>query len=246
MNISGSGHIPAGEYNEKISISGSGRIDGNVRCTALSCSGSVAAEGSVACSEKASASGSCRIAGDLSAANISISGSVSVGGDIEAENELRISGSAKCCKSVKCTALICSGGIDIEGGIEAENARISGRINCGGLLNSELIDIELEPSTESRIGSIGGSEIKIYRRSKNEINIRRLPLLSKLINSGGGHGLTVDESIEGDVVAIECVKSPKVIGRVVAIGADCVIDLVQYSEQIEISPDAKVEKYERI
>ena len=35
MHISGSGHIPAGEYNDKISVSGSGRLDGNIRCTAL-------------------------------------------------------------------------------------------------------------------------------------------------------------------------------------------------------------------
>ena len=36
MHISGSGHIPAGEYNDKISVSGSGSLDGNIRCTAFS------------------------------------------------------------------------------------------------------------------------------------------------------------------------------------------------------------------
>lgn len=34
--------------------------------------------------------------------------------------------------------------------------------------------------------------------------------------------------------------------RVVAIGADCEIDLVQYTEEIEIRPDAKVGKIEKI
>ena len=38
MHISGSGHIPAGEYNDKVSVSGSGMLDGNVRCTAFSVS----------------------------------------------------------------------------------------------------------------------------------------------------------------------------------------------------------------
>jgi hypothetical protein len=33
---------------------------------------------------------------------------------------------------------------------------------------------------------------------------------------------------------------------VVAIGAGCVIELVQYSEQVEISPEAKVGRTERI
>ena len=47
MNISGSGHIAAGEYNEKISVSGSGKIDGNIRCNALVCSGAVKAQGRI-------------------------------------------------------------------------------------------------------------------------------------------------------------------------------------------------------
>ncbi len=51
MNISGSGHIPAGEYNEKVSISGSGKIDGNLRCLGLSCAGSVHGCGEIECAE---------------------------------------------------------------------------------------------------------------------------------------------------------------------------------------------------
>ena len=71
-----------------------------------------------------------------------------------------------------------------------------------------------------------------------------MPLLSRLVGAGGA--LTVEELIEGDVVAIECVRAPKVVGRVVAIGAGCNIDLVQYSEEIEVHPDAKVGKCEKV
>ena len=63
MHISCSGHIPAGEYNDKISVSGSGKLDGNVRCTSLSCSGSVHGTGYVQCSEDVRVSGSCHIDG---------------------------------------------------------------------------------------------------------------------------------------------------------------------------------------
>jgi hypothetical protein len=74
-----------------------------------------------------------------------------------------------------------------------------------------------------------------------------MPLLSKLIGMGADGAVTyISESIEGDVIALENVKAPLVIGRIVAIGAGCEIGLVQYSEAIEIDPDAKVEKQEKI
>ena len=53
-------------------------------------------------------------------------------------------------------------------------------------------------------------------------------------------------AIEADTIALENVKTPRVSGRIVAIGEDCEIDLVQYSEEIEISPKAKVGRTEKI
>ena len=56
----------------------------------------------------------------------------------------------------------------------------------------------------------------------------------------------LDRAIEADTVALENVRAPRVSGRVVAIGEDCEIELVQYSEQIEISPRAKVGRTEKL
>lgn len=245
MNISGSGHIAAGEYNEKISVSGSGRINGNVRCIALSCSGSVRAEGSVECQEDIRVSGSGHFDKSISAESVSVSGAVRVSEDIAAKREVKISGGFHCGGSVRCAVLRCSGGAEIGKEAEAEEIRISGRINCAGLMNAERIDISIDgTNASSRIGSIGGSEIKIHNERKVGKTVR-LPLLSKLVGAGGS-AVIVDELIEGDVVAIECVRTPTVVGRVVAIGAGCDINLVQYSEEVEIDPDAKVGKCEKI
>ncbi len=164
-------------------------------------------------------------------------------GNITVENTLKIAGSVRCGGDLKGAEVVCSGGADIGGGIEAESFRSSGRVVCGGLLNAEKIDISLD-GIGSRIGSIGGSDVRIHceRTAKK---ITRLPLFAKLVGGAGGN-LTVDEWIEGDTVAVEFVRTPKVVGRVVAIGADCEIDLVQYSEEIEIHPDAKVGTCEKV
>ena len=242
MNISGSGSIAAGEYNEKISVSGSGRLDGNVRCQSLHCSGSVKGTANVVCIEEVKVSGACKIENSISAQNVYVSGALKVGGDVNADKEIRLSGGISCGGSLKCESFKCSGGLDVGSEIEAEEILISGSIKCRGLMNAEKIEISLENSnTASRVGSIGGGEVKIYGQ-KSKMN--RMPLLNKLVGHGGN--LTVDELIEGDVVALEFVTSPKVTGRVVAIGEGCEVDLVQYSEEIEIHPKAVVGKCEKI
>ncbi len=242
MNISGSGHISAGEYNDKISVSGSGKIDGNIRCIALSCSGSVKGAGLIICSEDISVSGSCHFTKSMSSKTVKVSGSVKVDEDITATDTVKISGSVRCGGTIKCSALKCSGSADIGKEIAADDVYISGRINCAGLVNAEKIEISLDGLC--KIGAIGGSEIKVHNDYTRK-TIARMPLLSKLVGSGNGR-LHVDELVEGDIVAIEYVKAPCVVGRVVAIGTGCEIDLVRYSEEIEIHPDAKVGKSEKI
>ena len=244
MNISGSGSIAAGEYNEKISVSGSGRLDGNVSCQSLDCSGSVKGSGNVVCSEDAEFSGSCHIDESLSAQNIYASGSLKVGGDLIGDREVELSGEIKCGENLKCEKLICSGSIDVGGEIEAEEIRICGAVKCIGLMNSEKIELDMSgASTKSVIGSMGGSEIKVCNSNGGRL-ISRLPLLKHIV--GGSGSLRVNELMEGDVVTLEYVTAPKVVGRIVTVGAGCNIDLVQYSEKIDIHPGAKVGKYEKI
>lgn len=243
MNISGSGSISAGEYNDRISVSGSGKLDGNVRCVGLHCSGSLHGSGYVHCLEDIHVSGSCHVQGAVQAKELKISGSFHVGEELTVENVAKVSGSMTCEGSVSCGTMDCSGGVSVRGGIEGEDVRISGKLDCGGLLNAEKIDL----SSHGHVGSIGGSEIRIHDeewRKKTKIN--RMPLLSSLVGAGHNGRMTVDELIEGDVVALEYVTVPKVVGRVVAIGEGCEIDLVQYSEAIEIHPKAKVGKQEKV
>lgn len=240
MNISGSGRIGAGEYHEKISISGSGKLDGNVHCLALSCSGAVRGTGTVVIDEELHVSGSCHIDGDVKAHGVSVSGAVAVGKELHVKDKIRCSGSMVCDGKVKCATLSCSGRAQI-GECEAEQITVRGPIHCRGLLNAETVDL----APAGHVGSIGGSEIRVHSEEKAPRRRARLPLLGRLIGASVDV-LQVDEWIEGDVVALERTAAPKVVGRIVAIGEGCRIDLLQYSEEVEIHPDANVSKVEKI
>lgn len=242
LNISGSGQITPGEY-DTIRVSGSAHLGDAVRCKNLYVSGS--ANGSnVVCEKDFHVSGSCGFSGKVTAGNMAISGGTSFGGDVEAKERVAISGGMRCGGNLKCKQLQISGNGRVSGDVEAEQAKIRGALDCDGLLNAEEVDIEFEKSME--VGSIGGSKIVIYKRHGKEKKKRiRLPLFSSLVKNTSG-AVCVKNAIEGDEIALEGVVAPRVSGRVVAIGADCEIELVQYSEQVEVSPEAKVGRTEKI
>ena len=222
MKMAGSASIPAGEYNE-VKVSGSSRLYGFVRCVRFSSAGSVKGE-TIDCFDDFDLSGSGVFSGNVKAKRMSVSGSI------------------KCGESVKCEELSVLGAMKVCGDVEAEMITIHGAINCDGLLNAEEVNIQFE--TGMNIGSIGGSKIVVF--SKNPIKpIKRLSLFASLCKSKVST-VAVASSVEGDEIALEYVTCPRVTGRVVAIGGGCDIELVQYSEMVEIHPDAKVGKTEKI
>ncbi|MBR3593610.1 MAG: hypothetical protein IKL44_02940 [Clostridia bacterium] len=240
MHISGSGKIPFGEYN-KISVCGSGRLIGQVRCVSFFCSGSSKGE-DIECASDFIISGAGRFSGNITAASVTASGALHCDGKLVASKCFSSSGSVKCGKGIKCEKLSVSGSLAVEGGIEAEIAKISGSINCKGLLNAESTEIRFDGGMT--IGSIGGSKI-VIAPSKTHKVLRRIPFWGAVIKSAA-RGVTVNNSVEGDEVALEYVTSPRVTGRTVTVGQGCNIALVQYSETVDISPDAKVGRTEKI
>ena len=240
MNIAGCGNIPAGEY-EKISVSGSGKLHGSIRCSSFSSSGSSKGE-RIECSDSFKVAGSSHFTDNVKAKKVSLAGSFKCDGSITADEKISCAGSVKCLKNIKCDLLSVGGTLVVGGDIEAETVKADGTLNCEGLLNAENIEIKFH--NELNIGSIGGSKIVIMKNESKKA-ITKLPLFSSIVKSTVGQAC-ITSSIEGDEIALEHISCPRVTGRVVAIGEGCNIDLIQYSEDIEISPDATVLKYEKI
>lgn len=239
MKISGSGSIPAGEY-ELIKISGSGSIDGNVKCTELHVSGSANASGTVECSGEIHISGACDFDKDILTKSLHVSGATNCDGNVTASDNVHLSGGVNVDGSLRCGALDASGGLNVDGDIEAETASIHGNLACGGLLNAESIEINTRDGCI--IGSIGGSKILIkYKKRRFFKNLITISFNDKQVR-----GVEVEQSIEGDEIDVEQVTCPRVSGRCVILGEGCDIELLQYSETYEIHEKAKVGKIEKI
>ena len=232
MNISGSGSLPGGEYNEGIHISGSGKINGSVSCSELVISGSGKVEGDLNCSGIFRISGSGKILGAVRANACSISGSGKVEGPADIAAEMKVSGAGHT-GPLRCTELRVSGSYRANGDVSAERAVIRGAIGCDGLLNAGELDIVL--GGDCSADSVGGSTISVSRAG--------VGFFASLFGIGE-HYFTVRNSIEGDTIKLENVIADSVIGRDVTIGRGCRIRYVSYIDHIEIDSKANVERYE--
>lgn len=240
MKINGSGQISAGEY-DNVGIAGSGRLHGLVRCESFRTAGSSHGE-EIECKRDFKVSGSCRIDKNVKAGSLSVAGSFSCGGDVTVYEKLSCSGSARIDGALKCGTLSVMGSTKVAGDVEADIVNVGGKLDCDGLLNAEEITIKFDYGME--IGSIGGSKITIHNDTERN-KLARIPLLSKLIKAVDGI-VYIKNAIEGDEISLKNVYAPRISGRIVTIGDGCKIDHVQYSENIDISPNAQVGEIEQV
>lgn len=234
MRISSSGVISSGDYDD-IYVGGSCRAEGFIRCKSFSCSGSFSGKADIECENEFSASGSFSNKGTVKAGYFHCSGSASNSADITAD-KIKCSGSFAVQGNVKARELKISGSLRAAKDIEAEIAKFGGSVHCDGMINAEELYIDIS-SSDSKAASIGGSKVEI---KSNPSNL----LFNRLFFKK--HGSFTTESIEADEIDIEYTNAKTVCGRCVNIGKGCKIDLVQYSDKIEIAPDAKVGKFEKI
>lgn len=239
MRIAGAGTIGSGEYDE-ISISGTGKIVGDVRCQNLSVAGAASVEGKIECVETISCAGSANFKDEVKTKSIDVSGSVKFEKDCIATEEISSAGSIKCMASSKAKIIQLSGYSYVEKDLEAEEICIKGDSQIYGLVNGEKVKIEFDNSLE--INEIGGNNIIVLQKEKGINKVKNLPIFKNICKASIGKINT----IEGENVAVEFVEANKITGKSVAIGKNCKIKLVQYTDEVEIHPSSTVEQCEKV
>lgn len=232
MEVSGSASLPGGEF-KSLKISGSSRIIGSTKCEDCHCSGPCHIDGDLE-TDRLLSSGRLHINGQLIAGDVHTSGSLwcedgdlkgelhSSGssvftGDLQAAS-IHSSGTLKCGGTLHCEQISISGKCAVAGNLEAETFECTGSVEIPGLLNAETLYIY--PSSRSKIGTIGGCDIKIIIRDNSSQYFLRRFTPGSQIEVG---------TIEGDRIELEATKAEVVRGRDVIIGKGCVIDLVEYT-----------------
>ena len=247
IHISGSGTVTAGVYGE-IHISGSGTILGEVTCASAHISGSCRTKGNMTVETEAKVSGGLSAEGDVRADVLRVSGSAKIQGSAEAR-EARVSGGCTIGGDLQTEEGGFSGSLRVDGavrggrirvggsfragkGVECEELHTSGAFETDGLVNAEQIQIVL--GGECRLDEVGCEEISV-RRGENG-------MLSELFSGFTGrsrHRLRAN-LIEATRAYLEYTDCEIVRGQQVEIGPGCRVGRVEYTDSLEVSPEAEV------
>ena len=236
LNCSGSTRVDGGEYGE-VRVSASLRVDGDLRCDTLQCSGSAKIEGALSCAGEVRCSGSVKVAGEA------------------AMQEGRFSGSVKA-QSLHCTGTLqCSGSAKTEGGMQLGKARFSGSCAAEGDIHAEELEIAgslRAPAVEAerfhasgvfRINGLLNAEhvdglpnLQQFQNVKYKMpdNVPVMVQDAHVISLGRRKRALEAQSIEGDTLELLDTQAAVVRGRFVRVGAGCVIDRVEYSEDLTV------------
>ncbi|MDA8442978.1 MAG: polymer-forming cytoskeletal protein [Peptococcaceae bacterium] len=252
LSISGVGKTPGGKFRD-VDISGLGKVLGDVEAERVVISGKGTIEGNAVVTRKMEISGMGTITGNVTGGEISSSGTGAIDGlvdvqMVESSGNLRVSGEAKIkelfcsgrCrfdKSLKGEKVTSHGLLSAGGDVEVEEFHAQGSFSVDGLLNAHHIDVEIHGYCQAK--EIGGEDIRV--RSGKYISAS---ILAKLINPFLGTGRQLDKLtanlIEGTNVSLEYTSAKIVRGNKVIIGPNCTIDLVEYTDSLEVNPRAQV------
>lgn len=185
--------------------------------------------------------GKMKSMGEIRCKNFKCDGKFSGVSDIDCKKELKLSGVFSAQSDVKASKLRASGKMDVKGNLRADKARITGMIINDGGIDVDDLHIDIATGMCSEVKNIKGKEIQIERKLRNPF----ITLFKKIVKSKAGV-ITVAEAIEGENIKLEYTIAKRVTGRRINIGKGCQIELVQYSDSVEVSPKATVRTKEQI
>lgn len=232
-SLSGAGKLSGGDYT-RVSISGAGKISGDLKAEALQISGAGKVEGRTE-ALTITVSGSGAFSGDVIAEEMRVSGAARIDGEARVK-ELKCSGSYRVKDSIAAEYVKISGVLRVGGDVEADIFKTSGGFEIEGLLSADKM--EIRPGGRCYAKEIGGERIDVRRGGYRERGI----LLDGLVRMFIGKGTAELRAnvIEGDEIHIEDTTADVVRGKRVEIGPGCRIGTVEYSERLDIHPDAEV------
>jgi len=230
IKIAGSGEAGGGRY-DSVSIAGSGRLTGDVEARRVRVAGSGDVQGALRAGQVRS-SGALRVSGTLDAEELRASGSVRVEGACRV-GKARVSGSLIAGGPVQAGELRLAGSLEVGGDLDSRVCRVSGHLSVSGAVKAREAEIVI--NGDSSAAKIQADTLTVLRQcgSWQVFGLRWGEVKA---------ALRADE-IEGNELHLEAVSAQRVRGRRVRIGPHSTIELVEYSQSLQIDPTAKVSRH---
>lgn len=217
VKINGDGTLSAGSYGT-VTVNGAGSVNGDVDCVVYKVNGAATMNGRLL-AQTVVVNGTGTFNGEVQANEMTVSGDASVR-DGAGIGRFAVRGNTTVGGGVAAHDINLRGFLKVGGDCQAETFTGEGAFTVGGLLSADLIDVKVYGPCAAR--EIGGEKITIRQP-------QGFQSFTQIFTFFAEKRLTAD-TIEGDDIYLEATTAKTVRGRNVSIGADCRIDVVEYSD----------------
>lgn len=164
---------------------------------------------------------------DLTSENLTINGMFTSKGEIKVKNKIDINGTSKFEKTVRCHELELSGTAKFLESVEVEKAKINGFLNVEKELNVGNIEIN---STSFSIRELHADKVIIY-------DLHKIRAFNSFYEIG---------EIECTEIEANSLKCKKISASSVKLGKNAEVELVEYSDYVDIDPRANVKEVRKV
>lgn len=191
--------------------------------------------------DKIKVNGSAKVTADVTADEIVCRGLINFHANLEAKS-VKVSGSLKVSGDVRCGYIKASGGMSCEGKVKCDTIEISGGSTFNGEVEAEVFKVH---------GGFNAKEI-----NAGEVEIESRMFTAEIVHADkitikfdGIKGFIARKINKAEIDIVECteinaetLKAKEVHASKVVLGPYCDVDLVEYTESVDIHKDAKVGK----
>jgi cytoskeletal protein CcmA (bactofilin family) len=230
LSIQGLSFIAGGHYNE-VSISGLASAKGAISAGRLRIDG-------FGRFRKRAEIGICTISGigafrsGFAVDKLEVNGVSTIRGNLRAR-ELTCEGILRTSGDLACEKLSATGSWRCRGDVDACDVHFEGAIRVGGVLSAD--SITLLPDVAGQLRDVLADRITIHPSSFNRKSLWKT--VSRIL---GIRPVIHARLIEGENIELDAVHVERVCGKRVRIGPSCSAGTIEYSESLDVHPNAIV------
>lgn len=223
--------------HEAAHASGASHFQGDVQAGELHLSGDSHCFGEVYCDGDLHLSGASHIERSATCQSLIASGASHIGGNL-CGHLLKASGATQIDGAIHMNRVELSGASCLRGDVECEAFKGSGSINIGGLLNADSVEITLSDRAKCTLQDVGGDRVRIVLDTSSKSSLSGT--LRKWLSGDSNSSLLTARTIEATDIYLENCTIQTVRGARIAIGSNCRIGQIEYSESLSADDSSKI------
>ncbi|WP_157842733.1 polymer-forming cytoskeletal protein [Bacillus alkalisoli] len=239
LRINGSMVVTGGTFNT-VAVNGSATLNGDIHCKEFKINGTCEVKRSLK-TEKGTVRGNAEIKEDLYVGDFNIYGNASMKGNMFA-SIINVKGACDVGESLSAEHIQTYGRLRVGENCQAEDFYSEGYFEIGDTLKANSVELIMRNHSKSSVEKIFAEKVHVKMQEDNTL----VKVLKSIFSSSTSRGRLKIEEIHGETITLENTKAELVKGNNVTLGKNCIVELVEYSDTLNIVANAIVKESRKI